>query len=132
MATQHVVAPPAKAGMFLVLTVKDGSEQAVRDLLPDVSGFTRSVGFRDSDEYLICNIGIGSDLWDRMYDFPRPKGLHPFQEIKGETHTAMVALMLAIAANIERFEPHKDGEWQVLHALKGIRNGFLNALSHGV
>ena len=54
VATQQVVAPPAKAGMFLVLTVNPGAEDAVRDLLPDVSGLTRSVSFRAPDDGLIC------------------------------------------------------------------------------
>ena len=89
VATQQVVAPPAKAGMFLVLTVNPGAEDAVRDLLPDVSGLTRSVSFRAPDDGLICVIGIGAGLWDRLYTASRPKGLHTFEEIKGATHTAV-------------------------------------------
>lgn len=76
--------------MFLTLSVKEGSEDAVRDLLTGVSGFTRSVAFREPDEHLICVFGIGSGLWDRLYpDLPKPKGLHPFEEIKGDKHTAV-------------------------------------------
>lgn len=89
VVTQQVVAPPAKAGMFLVLTVREGAEGVVRDLLPDVSGLARSVSFRVPDEGLICVVGIGAQLWDRLYDLPRPKGLHPLQEIVGDRHTAV-------------------------------------------
>lgn len=32
--------------------------------------------------------GIGARLWDRLWDLPRPKGLHPFQEIQGARHRA--------------------------------------------
>lgn len=32
--------------------------------------------------------GIGARLWDRLWDLPRTKGLHPFQEIQGARHRA--------------------------------------------
>lgn len=76
--------------MFLTLTVNDGSEEAVRDLLTGMSGFTRSVAFREPDEHLLCVVGIGSHLWDRLFpNLPKPRGLHPFEEIKGDKHTAV-------------------------------------------
>ncbi len=90
MVTQQVVAPPAKTGMFLVLTVNPGAEDVVRQLLTDVSGLTRSVSFRAPDDDLLCVIGIGSHLWDRLFPaLPRPMGLHPFAEIVGAKHTAV-------------------------------------------
>ncbi len=90
MVTQQVVAAPAKTGMFLVLTVNPGAEDLVRQLLTDVSGLTRSVSFRAPDDDLLCVIGIGSHLWDRLFaQLPRPKGLHPFAEIVGANHTAV-------------------------------------------
>lgn len=84
-----MVAAPAKTGMFLVLTVEPEAEGAVRDFLPQVSGLVRSVSFRVPDDELLCVVGIGAHLWDRMYDFPRPQGLHPFQPVVGATHTAV-------------------------------------------
>ncbi len=90
MVTQQVVAAPAKTGMFLVLTVNPGAEDLVCQLLTDVSGLTRSVSFRAPDDDLLCVIGIGSHLWDRLFaQLPRPKGLHPFAEIVGANHTAV-------------------------------------------
>ncbi|MBN9153646.1 MAG: Dyp-type peroxidase [Microbacterium sp.] len=74
--------------MFLVLTVAEGRESDVRDVLADVSGLTRSVSFRTPDDDLMCVVGIGADLWDRMYGLPRPQGLHPFVPLQGPKHSA--------------------------------------------
>lgn len=93
MPTQLVVTPPARASIFLVLTVNEGSEDAVRDFLAAASGMTRSVGFRAPDNDLIQVVGIGAKLWDRLFDEPldppRPAHLHTFEEIKGDKHTAV-------------------------------------------
>ncbi len=88
MATQHVVGAPAQSGMFLILTVDPGSEAVVRDFLTDLSGLTRSVSFRAPYDDLLCVVGLGALLWDRLYSLPRPIGLHPFEEIVGAQHTA--------------------------------------------
>jgi putative iron-dependent peroxidase len=86
---QAVLGPFSEAAIFLVLTVEDGSEEDVRDLLADVSGLTRSVGVRAFEADLRCIVGIGALLWDRLFAAPRPAGLHPFQEIAGAEHTAV-------------------------------------------
>jgi porphyrinogen peroxidase len=78
-----------EAAIFLVLVVPPGSEDTVRDLLADAPGLKRSVGFRVLEGELTCVVGIGSDLWDRLYpDRPRPAGLHRFKPLAGERHTA--------------------------------------------
>ncbi|MFD7160618.1 Dyp-type peroxidase [Kribbella sp. NPDC059898] len=89
MTVQDVVAPPAVAAVFVVATVRPGGEDAVRELLPDIAGIVRAVGFRVPDAQLNCVVGIGADLWDRLFDQPRPAGLHPFQRLEGATHTAV-------------------------------------------
>jgi putative iron-dependent peroxidase len=33
-------------------------------------------------------VGIGAELWDRLFGAPRPAGLHPFRELRGARHTA--------------------------------------------
>ncbi len=63
--SQDVLTPLTAAAIFLVVTVDHGAEDDVRDLLADVAGLTRSVGFRVPDGELTCVVGIGSDLWDR-------------------------------------------------------------------
>jgi len=86
---QPVLTPLTEAAIFLVATVHDGVEDDVRDVLVDVSGLVRAVGFRDRDGELSCVVGIGSDLWDRLFSGPRPAELHPFREIVGARRTAV-------------------------------------------
>lgn len=85
---QAVLTPPTEAAIFLVLTVDVGSEDAVRDLLADVGGLRRSVGFRVPEAALTCVVGIGAALWDRLFDGTRPAGLHPLPVFAGARHTA--------------------------------------------
>ena len=86
---QAILAPLTEAAIFLTLCVDPGGEDVVTDLLPDLGGLRRSVGFRAPDAGLSCVVGIGSDLWDRLFpEAPRPAGLHPFRELKGAKHTA--------------------------------------------
>ncbi|RNI23986.1 Dyp-type peroxidase [Flexivirga caeni] len=75
--------------MFLVLTVREGAEQDALGLLADLPGLIRSVRFRRPEDNLTCIAGIGARAWDRMYDVPRPPGLHVLPEIVGDRHTAV-------------------------------------------
>jgi putative iron-dependent peroxidase len=86
---QAVLTPLTEAAIFLTLTVDAGAEDEIRELLADVSGLTRSVGFRVPEGQLTCVVGVGSLLWDRLFGQPRPAGLHPFTEVSGFTHTAV-------------------------------------------
>jgi putative iron-dependent peroxidase len=85
---QPVVTPLTEAAIFLVVTVNPGGEEAVRDLLADVAGILRAVGFRVPDGSLDCVVGIGSRAWDRLFAGPRPAELHPFRELAGPRHRA--------------------------------------------
>ena len=87
--TQDVLAPPATSAIFLVLTVRQGSEEEVRDLLSDVGGLNRAVGFRAPEDRLSVVVGVGARIWSRLYDGPKPKGLHPFERLEGPVHTAV-------------------------------------------
>ncbi|MFC6714693.1 Dyp-type peroxidase [Branchiibius cervicis] len=89
MASQHVLAEPATAAIFLVATVDDGGVDGVRDLLADLAGLTRAVAFRSPGDRLTCVAGVGARIWDGLYGEPRPAGLHPFQELAGSKHTAI-------------------------------------------
>ncbi len=86
---QAILTPLTEAAIFLVLTVDAGAEETVRELLADVSGLKRSVGFRIPEGELSCVTGLGSVLWDRLFAGPRPAGLHPFRELVGSRHTAV-------------------------------------------
>ena len=87
-APQPVVSPLTQAAIFLVLTISPGGEDAVRDLIPDLSGLGRSVGFRIPEAELQVVVAIGSDAWDRLFGGPRPRELHPFRQLDGARHTA--------------------------------------------
>ncbi|WP_322097442.1 Dyp-type peroxidase [Nakamurella alba] len=88
MTPQPVLSPLTRAAIFLVLTIDEGGEDAVRDLLPDVPALQRAVGFRVPDGGLKCVVGIGADAWTRLFDAPPPPGLHPFRELAGPRHLA--------------------------------------------
>lgn len=83
-----MLSPLTTAAIFLVVTVDDGGEDIVRDVIADIAGLQRSVGFRVPDGKLTCVVGVGSDAWDRLYDGPRPAELHPFVPLDGATHAA--------------------------------------------
>lgn len=92
MPTQQIVAPPARAAMFLVLSVEDGAEEEIRDFLTDVPGLTRTVSFRATGaspaKDILTVVGIGAQMWDRLFDAERPRHLHTFDAIEGDKHTA--------------------------------------------
>ena len=89
VATQNVVVPPARASLFLTLTVTEGKEKFAREVLAGVSDLEKSVNFRNPPPEMQVNVGIGSDLWDRMIcDSPRPQSLTPFEPVHGQKHTA--------------------------------------------
>jgi putative iron-dependent peroxidase len=85
---QDILTPITEDAVFLTACVDPGGEATIADLLPDLGGLRRSVGFRAPDARLSCVVGIGADLWDRLFDAPRPAGLHPFGELRGPVHTA--------------------------------------------
>jgi porphyrinogen peroxidase len=86
---QAILSHPTESAIFLVLTVPSGSEPGVADVLADVAGLKRSVGFRLPEAELTVVVGIGASLWDRLGAGPRPAGLHPFRELVGSRHTAV-------------------------------------------
>jgi putative iron-dependent peroxidase len=85
---QPILTPITESAIFLTLTVDRGAEASVRDALSDVTGLKRSVGFRIPEGDLTCVVGIGAAAWDRLFDIPRPAGLHPFRELDGPRHKA--------------------------------------------
>jgi porphyrinogen peroxidase len=98
---QPILSHPTEAAIFLVLAVPPGSEGDVAEVLADVAGIKRSVGFRVPEGELSCVVGIGAALWDRLGTGVRPAGLHPFRELTGPRHTAVATpgdLLLHIRA----------------------------------
>src|ERR1700729_3670966 len=87
---QSIVAPLSRAAVFLVLTIGSAPDavQRVRGVIADIGGLLRTVGFRDLQGRLSCNVAIGSAAWDRFGQPRRPAQLRPFAEIRGPAHTA--------------------------------------------
>jgi putative iron-dependent peroxidase len=130
---QSVLVPPTEAAIFLVLTVDPGGEDALRDLLADVGGLRRSVGFRIPEAGLTCVVGLGSGLWDRLFGRPRPAGLHPFPGFAGAAHRAVATpgdLLIHIRARrldmcfelAQRLMSRLDGHAQVVDEVHGFRS----------
>ena len=118
---QEILAPPAKAAIFLTVTVNSGCEAQVRDALADVTGLTQAVSFRVPEAQLTCVVAVGADLWDRMYDAPRPAHLHPFAPIAGAQHTAVATpgdLLFHLRAT--RLDLCFELSYQLLRALGGL------------
>lgn len=88
---QSVDAPLSQAAVFLVVTVADTPEAlaTARDVVSGISDLVKTVGFRDLNAHLSCNIGIGARLWSRLTDVAPPRELHPFLELRGAVHTAV-------------------------------------------
>ncbi|MFE2961639.1 Dyp-type peroxidase [Nocardia tengchongensis] len=85
---QSILDPLTPAAMFLVVTIDEGGEAVARDLLADLPGLRRSVGFRVPGSGLTCITSIGSAAWDRLFAGPKPAQLHEFPGFAGEKHQA--------------------------------------------
>ncbi|WP_067449610.1 Dyp-type peroxidase [Nocardia alba] len=85
---QPIIDPLTPSAIFLVATIDSGGESAVRDLLADISGLRRSIGFRVPGEGLSCITSIGSAAWDRLFVGPKPAELHEFPGYHGPIHSA--------------------------------------------
>ena len=102
--TPQLVDPKlTQAAVFLVLTLKNDTSTTsqVMDLLGDISSLVRGIGFRIPEGQLSCVTGIGSVAWDQLFGMPRPKELHPFEEINGVHHAPATPgdLLFHIRAN---------------------------------
>src|SRR5579862_7110022 len=88
---QAVVAPLTRAAIFLVVTIKPGTENQddIRSFCGDLSAILRAVEFRDIEAGLSCVMGFGSEAWDRLFGAPRPAHLHPFREIRAGARQAV-------------------------------------------
>jgi putative iron-dependent peroxidase len=117
---QAVLGPLTRSAVFLVVTLADGAEDVSRDLLADLPGLTRSVGFRSQDGALACVAGVGSAAWDRLFGGPRPAGLHPLPVFAGDRHRSVTTdgdLLFHIRA--ERMDLCFELETQIMLRLDG-------------
>ncbi|HEV7811964.1 MAG TPA: Dyp-type peroxidase [Leifsonia sp.] len=119
---QSVDAPLSGSAVFLVVTIADTDDAsaAVREVLSGLSDMVKTVGFRDLNAHLSCNVAIGAASWPRLTGRPLPLELHPFPVIAGPVHTAVSTpgdLLFHIRA--ERDDFCFEFERQLLAALGG-------------
>ena len=74
---------------FLTFMVADDAgrtalSKAIRDILPSA----RALAMRTKMARLLCTLGIGSELWDRLSPARRPAGLRPFRAVKANGRVA--------------------------------------------
>jgi putative iron-dependent peroxidase len=130
---QAILTPITEAAIFLVLTVNPGGEAAVRELLPDVGGLKRSVGFRIPDGALTCVVGLGSELWGRLFETHPPAALHPFRPLAGPRHAAVATpgdLLFHVRAHrfdlcfelAQRLTERLEGSARVVDEVHGFRS----------
>src|SRR5579863_7938476 len=88
---QAVAAPLTRAAIFLVATIKPGTENrtTIRSFCADLAALVRAVDFRDIEAGLSCVVGFGSEAWDRLFGLPRPANLHSFREIRAGARHAV-------------------------------------------
>jgi putative iron-dependent peroxidase len=89
---QAVAAPLTRAAIFLVATLKPGSNHraTLRAFCADLAALLRAVEFRDLEGGLCGVRGFGSNAWDRVFgSSSRPAELHPFQEIRAGARHAV-------------------------------------------
>lgn len=84
-AIQAVLAPLSRSAVFIVATVRQDrdSHAAVREFCGELPALVRATGFRSLSGNLTCVLGIGSELWDRLFGSPRPMALRPMRAIRG-------------------------------------------------
>jgi porphyrinogen peroxidase len=118
---QPVAGQLTRTAVFLTLTINDAKEckNQILDLCGDLSGIKRAVGFRDLQGRLSCVMGFGSDAWDRLFGGPRPKELHPFQEIQGAHHAVSTPGDILIHIRATRMDLCFELATQIMARLEG-------------
>ena len=86
--SQTVILPQSKDAIFLTITLKEGVEKQALEAITGLQGLVNGVGFRWPSAQLSAVVGIGAELWERMFDTPKPEGLHLFRELQGAKHHA--------------------------------------------
>ncbi|MEV4599187.1 Dyp-type peroxidase [Amycolatopsis sp. NPDC049253] len=118
---QEVVGPLTRAAIFLVVRVNPGGESVAKDLLADLAGLQRSVGFRSLDGGLTCVAGISSSAWDRIYGSPKPAELHDLPVFAGDKHTSVTTKAdLLFHLRAERMDLCFELESLIMARLEGV------------
>jgi len=74
---------------FLTFTVVAGAERtALRKAIRDIHPSARALATKVKRAKLLCTLGIGSELWDRLSPARRPAGLRPFRAVNADGRVA--------------------------------------------
>lgn len=74
---------------FLTCKVADDAERAaVSKAISDILPFARALATKAKTARLLCSLGIGSELWDRLSPASRPAGLRSFRAVKANGRVA--------------------------------------------
>ena len=91
--SQPVLTDLTRAAIFAVLTIADGGEERVRELLGGFEALVAEVAALAPDGGLAAIVGVGSEAYDRIFGDvlggTRPAHLHVLPEIVGSKHTAV-------------------------------------------
>ena len=87
MTPQSAIVPPdGPHALFLVIHLKSGAEEAVRESAAALPKLLDELGSGDPQARLVGSLAFGPDLWQRLGQ-PRPRHLKPFEAIdNGELH----------------------------------------------
>ncbi|MFE5777397.1 Dyp-type peroxidase [Brachybacterium sp. NPDC056505] len=85
---QRILRPLTESAIFLVLTIDEGGEDGVREVLDGFTGTLRTVRSRIIAADLGCVAGIGARAWPRLFSGPAPNGLRTFPALSGKVHDA--------------------------------------------
>jgi porphyrinogen peroxidase len=84
---QPIIAPPARVGHVLVVTVLPGAESVIRDFCAELPGLVRAVGSRDFEAEVSCVVGFSYDAWSRITGRDAPAGLRRLEPVHGVLQT---------------------------------------------
>lgn len=89
---QPVVNPPGENAVFITLTINSdvAALDTIRSFAGNFTALIRSLTKRFLNSHFNAIMGFSSSAWDRLFpNQPKPKELVPFEEIRGEKHTAV-------------------------------------------
>ena len=92
MRPQNVTDKPGENALFMVfeLLKKENTVETVKDLCERFPVIIRSMRNRFPEQEISGVMGFGADAWNKLFpELTKPQELIPFEEIKGEKHTAV-------------------------------------------
>ena len=92
MRPQNVMGKPGENAIFMIfeLLKNENAVEIVKDLCGRFPVIIRSMRNRFPEQEISGVMGFGADAWSKLFsEQAKPKELVPFEEIKGDKHTAV-------------------------------------------